>query len=112
MRDDRLLLLDILEAIAHIEEQAAKGKEAFLLDKLIQVWMRHHLQIIGEAAANLTQELRAQHPHAPWSDAIAMRNVLVHEYFGIDLEIIWDTVSRNLPRLKRDVEGILRGMEP
>ncbi len=50
MRDDRLRLLDIQEAIANIEEHAAKGKETFLRDKLIQVWVVHHLQIIGEAA--------------------------------------------------------------
>ncbi|MEK6710948.1 MAG: HepT-like ribonuclease domain-containing protein [Nitrospinota bacterium] len=56
MRDDRLRLLDILDAIAQIEQQAAKGREAFLQDPLIQVWMRYHLQIIGEAVAGLTRE--------------------------------------------------------
>ncbi|MBI2176846.1 MAG: DUF86 domain-containing protein [Candidatus Tectomicrobia bacterium] len=111
MRDDRLRLLDILDAIERIEAQAARGKEAILRDEFLQVWMIHHLQIVGEASAGLSQELRAQYPQAPWSEAISMRNVLVHEYFGIDLEVIWDTVSRNLPKLKQEVERILCEMD-
>jgi uncharacterized protein with HEPN domain len=58
MRDDRQRLLDILEAIGNIEEYALRGKDAFLADKLLQVWMVHHLQIIGEAASGLSRELR------------------------------------------------------
>ncbi len=108
MRDDELRLLDIQEAIANIEAYAGKGKEAFLQDKLIRVWMVHHLQIIGEAAANLSSELRQRNADVPWANAIAMRNILVHEYFGVDLEQVWKTVRENLPRLKQDVEGILK----
>ncbi|MBI3128479.1 MAG: DUF86 domain-containing protein [Candidatus Tectomicrobia bacterium] len=110
MRDDRLL--DILDSIGQIEQQAAKGKEAFLRDEMIQVWMRHHLLIIGEAAAGLSRELRGRNPEVSWADIIAMRNIIVHEYFGVDLGQVWDAVIQDLPRLKRDVEGILEGMEP
>lgn len=111
MRDDRLRLLDILDSIGQIEQQAAKDKEAFLRDEMIQVWMRHHLLIIGEAAANLTRELRERNPGVSWADIIAMRNIIVHEYFGVDREQVWDAVSRDVPRLKRDVEGILEGLK-
>ena len=110
MRDDRLRLLDILDAIAQIEQQASKGKDAFLHDALVQVWMRHHLQVIGEAAAGLTRELRERMPDIEWADIISMRNILVHEYFGVDLGQVWDAVALELPKLKREVEGILEGL--
>ncbi len=110
MRDDRQRLLDILEAISNIESQATKGKEAFRKDKLIQVWMVHHLQIIGEAASGLSRRLREQNPAVPWGAVIAMRNVLVHEYFGIDLEEVWKTVGEDLPKLKGKAQEILRSL--
>jgi uncharacterized protein with HEPN domain len=108
MRDDRQRLLDVQEAIANIEEYATRGKEIFLRDRLIQVWFVHHLQIIGEAAAGLSRELRERNPDIPWGAAIAMRNMLVHEYFGIDLEEVWKAVTQDLPKLMRSVERILK----
>lgn len=107
MRDDRARLLDILEAIEKIEQRAAAGKEEFLRDELLQVWMIHHIQIIGEAASRLSVSLRADSPAVPWEDVIAMRNVLVHQYFGVDLEEIWSTVSTEIPTLKSSVEGLV-----
>ncbi|MBI3126642.1 MAG: DUF86 domain-containing protein [Candidatus Tectomicrobia bacterium] len=107
MRDDRLWFLDILEAAARIEEHAAKGREAFLRDEFLQVWMLHHLQIIGEVAAGLSQELRARHPQPSWRAAIALRNVVVHQYFVLDLEEIWKAATVHLPPFKRQVQQIL-----
>ncbi len=66
MRDDRQRLLDVQEAIVNIEEYAARGKETFLRDRLIQIWFVHHLQIIGEAAAGLSRELCERNPDIPW----------------------------------------------
>ncbi len=68
------------------------------------VW---HIQIIGEAARALSPELRDRHPEVPWLDIMDMRNVLVHEYFGIDLDIVWRVIDRELPNLKRKVKAIL-----
>jgi len=110
MRDDRLRLLDILDSIAQIEQQSAKGREAFFQDPLIQVWMRHHLLIIGEAAAGLSREMRERNPEVSWRAAIAMRNIIVHEYFGVDPRQVWDAVTQDLPKLRRDVEEILEGL--
>ncbi len=67
-----------------------------------------YIQIVGEAAAQLSQTLRQQHPSIPWTDIISMRNVLVHHYFGIDFNEIWDTVTIDLPYLKRNVDSILQ----
>lgn len=107
MRDDRERLLDILEAIGKIEKYAARGREAFLDDELLHVWIVHHFQVIGEAATNLSSSLRTQHADVPWADIIAMRNVLVHRYFGIDLNQVWDTVTIDLPWLRDAVQAIL-----
>jgi len=107
MRDDRGRLLDILEAIDSIERRVAQGKDAFARDEMLQVWVVHHLQIVGEAAANISADLRERYPSIPWADIVAMRNVLVHHYFGIDLDQVWDTVRIDLPVLRQRVETIL-----
>ncbi len=111
MRDDRERLADILEAIEKIEKYAARGREAFSRDELLQVWMVHHFQVIGEAAGNVSFDLRRRHTDVPWVDIVAMRNVLVHQYFGIDLNQIWDTVTIDLPKLKRAIQSILAELQ-
>ncbi|MBW2674614.1 MAG: DUF86 domain-containing protein [Deltaproteobacteria bacterium] len=104
MREDGELLLDILDAI---EKYALSGKEAFIEDELHQVWIVYHIQVIGEAASHVSKSLRNKHPDVSWPDIVGMRNVLVHQYFGIDLEQIWDTVQIDLPILKAETRAIL-----
>ena len=70
-----------------------------------------HLQIIGEAAYALPKELRDQRPDIPWSKIIGMRHILVHDYFVIDINIVWDAVERDLPDLKSKIEEMLRALE-
>lgn len=108
MRDDGARLQDILEAIARIEKYATRGREAFECDELVQIWVVHHLQIIGEAARSLSDTIRGRHPELAWPAIIAMRNILVHQYFGIDLDEVWSTVERDLPGLKRTIEAMLQ----
>lgn len=100
MRDDGERILDMLEAIERIQRHAQKGREAFEQDELLQTWVVHHLQIIGEAASKISQELRDSNQQIPWSQIVAMRNVIAHEYFGIDLAAVWQVVERDLPTLK------------
>lgn len=107
MRNDRLRLLDIVEAIEKIGQYTTRREPPFFEDELVQVWVVHHIQIIGEAAANLSEPLRERYSHIPWSDIVAMRNVLVHHYFGIDVQEVWNTVTRDLPRLREQVTAIL-----
>jgi len=111
MRNDRARLLDILEAIDKIERRTAGGKEHFLADELLQVWMIHHIQVIGEAASSLSSSLRERHHSIPWVDVVAMRNFLVHQYFGIDLEEIWDTVVTDIPRLKAELGTVAKELQ-
>jgi uncharacterized protein with HEPN domain len=112
VRSDRARLLDILEAIEQIEKYACKGRQAIEKDELLQTWFVHHVQVIGEAASKLSDELRADHPDVPWAEVVAMRNVLVHEYFSVDVEETWTTVQHDLPGLKRKLAAILAGLPP
>ena len=107
MRDDRERLRDIIEPIEHIEKYAAKGPSAFHTDELIQSWYLRHLQIIGEACRSLSESLKNSQPAIPWSKIIGMRHILVHDYFDIDLPLVWNVVERELPELKEQVTAIL-----
>jgi uncharacterized protein with HEPN domain len=112
MRDDRTYIEDILEAIARIERYAAKGKDAYDRDELVQTWMVHHIQLIGEATGKLSDELKARHPEVPWAVIKAMRNVLVHFYFGVNLNKVWQTVENDIPALKLQIEAVLQEFPP
>lgn len=108
MREHRERLLDILEAIERTEKHAEKGRAVFERDELVQVWVLYHLQVIGEAARTLETEFRESFPEIPWSKIIGMRNVLVHHYFEIDIDIVWSVVATNLPVLKQQIQELLR----
>ncbi|GLV48964.1 DUF86 domain-containing protein [Thermus sp. LT1-2-5] len=107
MRDPAERVRDMLEAIAAIQRYVGRGKEAFEQDELLQVWFVRHLEILGEAARGLAQDVRNWAQDIPWSKIIGMRNVLVHSYFQIDLDVVWNTVTKDLPVLKASLERLL-----
>lgn len=107
MRSPKDRLIDMLDAIDNIERYAGRGRAAFEQDELIQNWFIHHLQIIGEAAAKIDRSFQIDHPQISWTQIIAMRNILVHDYFGIDLEAVWGVVERDLPDLKRRIKEVI-----
>jgi len=107
MRDDRERLRDILEAISQVEKYAIQGKDRFTEDELIQTWMIHYLMIIGEAASKMTEETRQLYPDIPWVGTIDVRNIIAHEYFRVNLDIIWRIIIHDLPSLKEQVQAIL-----
>ena len=106
MRRDLERLQDVLEAIDRIQ-QYIRGREEFDADPLVQVWVIHHLEIIGEACRALSDELRSRHSEVPWPAIIGMRNILVHDYFGLNLDEVWTAAERDLPDLKRRIQAIL-----
>lgn len=108
MRNDQERLLDIQEAIERIEKYSIRGKEEFEKDELLQTWIIHHLQIIGEAAARISEEFRKTYSEIPWSKIIGMRNILVHDYFGIDTEIVWRAVESDLLALKQNITKMIK----
>lgn len=107
MRDDRERLLDIQEAIERIEKYTVRGREAFEQDELIQTWVIHHLQIIGEAVRAFSPELVQQHSEIAWSKIVGMRNILIHNYFSIDAGIVWAVIENDLPVLKQQIIELL-----
>ena len=99
--------LDMMEAIQRIEKYAGRGRQAFVADELIQTYIVHNLQILGEAAAKIPSDQQREYPNLPWPKMVGMRNVLVHNYFNIDLDIVWQVVETELPALKEKIARIL-----
>ena len=112
MSGTRRRLQDILDAIAQIEKLRPKGRAVFDESELIQVWMVHHLQIIGEAVRAIDPAFRTQHPSVPWRDISGMRSILVHEYGSIDLNIVWSAVEKDVPLLKKKIQKLLADLPP
>jgi len=110
LKSDRERLLDISEAIERIQRYSEKGREEFADDELLQTWVVHHLQIIGEAVGRLSDPLKEKHPEVPWREIVAMRNILVHDYFAIDVDKVWNVVERDLPDLKVKIDSILKSL--
>ena len=107
-RDFRVYLEDILEATRKITAYTCSlSKAAFLVDeKTIDAVVRN-LEVIGEAVKNLPEDLRAQHSVVEWKKIAGLRDILIHEYFGLDAEIVWDIVQNKVPVLDREVRTML-----
>ncbi len=106
MRSDADRLSDILAAIAKIGERVTPSFDAFQDDEMLQVWVIHHLQVIGEAARGVSQTLKDRHPEVPWPQIVALRNILVHEYFGLNLHQVWTMTQTDLPKMEEQVRQI------
>lgn len=100
-----------MDAIDNIERYALKGREAFEADELIQNWFLRQLQIIGEAVRGLPQEVCDLAPEIPWVKIIGMRNILVHGYFDIDTDVVWDAVVNDIPAIKPAIHSLLKKLE-
>ena len=111
MRSDRERLLDILEAVERIEVQAARGRSTFADEELAQTAVIRWIEIIGEAARGVSAELRQEYPEVPWRRMVAMRNVLIHGYFDIDVDLVWSVAQNDLPKLEAQIRAIIEGME-
>ncbi len=108
MRKDMDRLHDMMEAIEAIDRHTQGGRKAFDNDELVRVWCLRHLEVIGEASARLSETLRARYPEVPWREIIGMRNMLIHGYFDIDWEQVWNALERDLPGLRRALEVMLK----
>lgn len=101
-RDDSLYLEHISESIAKIEKYiSGVDEDNFMSNEQLQDAVIRQLQIIGEAAKRLTVDTTAKYSEVEWKDIAGMRDKLVHDYFGVDLDAVWDTVVHDLPILKQ-----------
>ena len=106
-RNEELYLKDILEAISHIEAYTKNiSYNQFSSDQMKIDAVVRNLEIIGEAAKNLSKHTKARYPDVPWRNISGMRDKVIHEYFGVDLEIIWKTVQESLLGLKKVIKKI------
>ena len=112
-RRDPATLLDIAEAIRRV--RLFKGdmdQAAFLADLKTQAAILHQILLLGEAVKRLSPEFRARHPHIPWQKIAGMRDNLIHEYDSVDLEEVWSTAGRDVPRLLGSLEPLLAPSVP
>ena len=111
--DDKIRLLHILQAIDYVDEfLQGRLKESLYDEPMFRFAVERQLEIIGEAANHLSEALKELSLETEWRKIVAFRNFVAHEYFGIDLELLWDVVTQKLPPLKQTVEQLLADYFP
>jgi uncharacterized protein with HEPN domain len=111
-RNINLYLQDIQESIEAIEQYTKNLTEQEFLNNIqIEDAVIRRFEIIGEAVKNLDKNFREQYPEVPWKEIAGMRNVFAHEYFGVELDRVWDAVKKDLPELKRHILKMIEGQK-
>lgn len=109
MKDDYTYLKHIQDAITKIEKYLSDlSYDSFSCNDLIIDAVMKELEIIGEAANNVSDKFRQDNPEIPWRKIIGIRNVLIHEYFGVNKRIIWETCKEDLKELKKSILSALK----
>lgn len=107
-RDDMTRLRHMHDAAAQaIEAIEGKARADIREDRMLLLGLCKCIEIIGEAAGRVSEEFRTAHPELPWPVMVAMRNRLIHAYFDVDPDIVWNTIVGDLPKLKTTVEVLL-----
>jgi len=111
MRGDRVYLMHILDAIRQVEDYVSVGYDTFMTTSHWQDATIRQLEIIGEATKRLSDQFRTQHSDVPWRRIAGLRDVLIHNYMGVDLSTVWGITQRDIPSLKEQVKKILEELE-
>jgi uncharacterized protein with HEPN domain len=107
-RDDRVYLKHILDAMNLIDEYLRDiGYNDFMSRHMVQDAVIRQIEIIGEAAKNLSIPMRDKYPNIPWKKMAGMRDKLVHQYFGVDLDAVWETATKDISELRQKIEKII-----
>jgi uncharacterized protein with HEPN domain len=108
MKNDLFYIENILHSIERIQSYiSGKDQETFVSDFITQDALVRQLEIIGEATKRVTKDFRNNNPEIPWADMAGMRDVLIHDYIDVDLDIVWKTASESIPKLKALLEKLV-----
>lgn len=107
MKDDSVYLRHICDAITDIGRYTTGGEQDFFAEKMIQDAVIRNLEIIGVAVKNISQETREKNPDMPWKQIAGLRDVLIHQYFGVDLDTVWLVVENRLPVFLEQIQLLL-----
>jgi len=112
MKEPTIFIKHILENIGDIESFSKElSKDKFMKSKLRQNAIIRCIEIIGEAVKNLSKGFTAKYPNIEWDKIAGARDKMVHHYFGVDLDLVWEIVKNDLPKLKKDINEILKDLE-
>jgi len=111
VKQDSVYLRHILDALNKIESYISVGHDVFFADSHWQDAVIRQLEIMGEATKRLSQDVRSRYPNIPWKRMAGLRDVLIHDYFGVDLDMVWQIAQTQLSKLKPEVEAILSAEE-
>jgi len=111
VKDERLYLIQMLERAERIFEYTEGGQDQFLRDRKTQDAVLRSFEVMGEAAKRVPESIRSQAPEIPWKRLAGFRDVLIHQYEGVDLGEVWKRVSEDLPPLVQSIEILLRKLE-
>lgn len=99
MKDQRVYILHAIDAVEAILRYTADGRDGFFSDRKTQDAVIRNIEVLGQAVKGISDETRGLEPKVPWRQIAGMRDKLIHEYFGVDLTLVWDVVERELPQL-------------
>ena len=108
-RDYILFLEDILNSIEKLEKYTKDlDFKAFSKNEMVIDAVTRNLEVMGEAVKNVPLDVQKKYPEVEWKEAKGFRNILIHDYFGIDLESVWDTINDDIPLLKKHISKVLK----
>jgi uncharacterized protein with HEPN domain len=109
MNKDLVYIKHIIDSIEKIESYTYQlGKESFINSGLIQDAVIRNLEIIGEATKNISRDFKKEHEEIPWRNMAGLRDVLIHDYFGVDLGIVWNVVEKELTKVKVKLKELIQ----
>lgn len=109
MKDDRLYLEHIRQAIERVASYTLAGREEFLRNAMIQDAVARNFEIIGEVTKRLSEAAKRRHPDIPWRRIAGFRDILIHDYMAVDASEVWNVIESHLPALRAAVDDLLQG---